>query len=531
MIIYRSCTLSHQCDSITYLISVGVLCVMTMSVLAISDKYVDGVLMPKCFFTIITGLFLLIVFVICTFKTRSPLNFDLIYKQTCNGVILLGGIEAILALCPECCTLIYRRPGLVGSFDNASGLISCLCLIYPIVLFRVKNDTSIYRIVYIVVATLIILVVALYRSRSGMICVAFLSMLILLKNQKRRFGGIVMCLLLMLPMSILFFKIGSSQGRWFILRRSYEMFQQHMILGWGSRGFQSHYMNTQADYFSHFSASPYKDLADNIHHPLNEWVCIAVNYGIVGIILCLTIAVVICLYYVKHKTCYGREGMVLFLSISFLACFTYVFYYPFTWLVLLLASFLVFNPLLKTIYFKANLGTLLRIGIISICLIFAYLMTTFTIQQIKWKDVSDTARYGLANCCLKEYSLLYATLGHSTVFIYNYAAVLYKAKEYNKSLAIICNVERRYADYDVLILKAECLAKTHRYVEALSAFRRAHDMCPSRFLPLFGQYRVYRECHYTNACTRLRTCILNKRVKVNSREVQYMISYVKNDSL
>lgn len=531
MIIYRSRKLSHQCDNITYLISVGVLCVMAMSVLVVSDKFVDDIIMPKCYFTLITGLFFLLVVVICTFKTRSHLNYDLIYKQTCIGVILLGGIEAILALCPDCCALIYRRSGLVGSFDNAAGLISCLCFIYPIVLFRIKDDTSIYRIVYIVAAILIILIVVLYRSRSGMICVVILSMLILLKNHKRRFWGVVMCLLLMLPMSILFFKKGSSQGRWLILRRSYEMFQQHMILGWGSHGFQSHYMNTQADYFSQFPTNPYTDLADNIHHPLNEWVCIAVNYGIVGIILCLTIAIVICLYYVKHKTYYGREGMVVFLSISFLSCFTYVFYYPFTWVVILFASVLVFNPLLKSIHFTAKVGALLRICIISLCMFFAYFMTSLTIQQIKWKDVSDTAKYGLAKRCLKEYSFLYATLGNSTDFIYNYAAVLYKAKEYKKSLAMICNVERRYADYDVLILKAECLAKMHRYGEALSAFQRAHYMCPSRFLPLFGQYRVYRECHDTSTCERLRTCILNKRVKVNSKEVLYMIYNVKNDSL
>lgn len=67
------------------------------------------------------------------------------------------------------------------------------------------------------------------------------------------------------------------------------MISQKPILGYGENGFKNHYMTFQEQYFAKHHNSPYKDLADNITHPFNEYLLILTNYGILGLSILLIV--------------------------------------------------------------------------------------------------------------------------------------------------------------------------------------------------------------------------------------------------
>lgn len=63
------------------------------------------------------------------------------------------------------------------------------------------------------------------------------------------------------------------------------MIKEAPLLGHGPDGFQRLYMYYQADYLKSICDNSKLILADNINHPLSEFLIIAVNYGIVGLIV------------------------------------------------------------------------------------------------------------------------------------------------------------------------------------------------------------------------------------------------------
>ena len=95
-------------------------------------------------------------------------------------------------------------------------------------------------------------------------------------------------------------KQGSSQGRVFIIERCVDIIKEHP-LGLGIRGFSTHYMKYQEIYFREHPDSPAVMLADDIKVPLNEYLCIAVNYGLPGILLLMSLIVGVFIF------CYNKR--------------------------------------------------------------------------------------------------------------------------------------------------------------------------------------------------------------------------------
>lgn len=71
------------------------------------------------------------------------------------------------------------------------------------------------------------------------------------------------------------------------------MLQQNWLTGYGTGGFEAHYMDYQADYFEKHPADSYSILADNVQYPFCEYLRIIIDYGIIGILLLLRMAVIL----------------------------------------------------------------------------------------------------------------------------------------------------------------------------------------------------------------------------------------------
>ena len=176
---------------------------------------------------------------------------------------------------------------------------------------------------YAGISVFIVLTVIFSASRAAYVSVIMgLSIMLLQRNEVSikklllwigLFFLIVLCLLAVL-------RIDSVMSRILIWNVSMRLFSEHPVFGVGPGNFNMHYMLSQAEYFSQFPESSFVAVADNVAYPYNEFIHIAVEFGLVGIVL---VAMII------HSVCRApKYGEVLPLLASLLAfsCFSFPTY-------------------------------------------------------------------------------------------------------------------------------------------------------------------------------------------------------------
>lgn len=120
-----------------------------------------------------------------------------------------------------------------------------------------------------------------------------------------------------------------------------------------------------------------------------------------------------------------------------------------------------------------------------------------------------------------------------TNFLFNYSSVLFNNGEYEKSLEWTKKCSSIIDNYDVRLLLAENYAALGDSVNALYYYKTASNMCPNRFLPLYGIFNVYYNEHDTLNANSVGKEILSKPVKVESDIIDRVVADVqlKLDSL
>ena len=88
------------------------------------------------------------------------------------------------------------------------------------------------------------------------------------------------------------------------------MIKDKPIFGHGYGAFQAKYMDYQAEYFKNNPNSKYAQLADNVKHPFNEFIKVAVEFGMVGLAIFISFILFVLWKIIKSK----NENWVLVLS-------------------------------------------------------------------------------------------------------------------------------------------------------------------------------------------------------------------------
>lgn len=111
--------------------------------------------------------------------------------------------------------------GLTGTFDNPAGLALCLGLSLPFVRYLSEslNGSSTSRICVRALECLLVLGVLLSRSRTGLLCLLFYSLIVLCMQKKIRAGLKYTCVVVVCLAALFFVwnhKPDSTSGRMFI---------------------------------------------------------------------------------------------------------------------------------------------------------------------------------------------------------------------------------------------------------------------------------------------------------------------------
>ena len=452
----------------------------------------------SCYILTIWGLYL-----IFKQKEESDLREIMVYSLTISGIYTLW-------LCLK--QNFYGFP-ITGPFDTSAGssfILSCSASIMIVELAKLKWNTlkHIGMIAFIIASLSVLLLIG---ARTGILAVC-LTMAFVIKNRIYR----TFCFSAGITLVILFsfIKFDSSQGRAFIISTTFDMFDSapNTLLGRGNNSFQQDYMMYQARALKHQDKKATL-LADNIKHPLNEFLLLAVEYGIIRVLLLLG---VISYYFKKDKL--SLEQKVLACILCIFSLFSYPFKYPLACIIL---CWILYSKEKKdNITNKARTGYIY--GIIgSITLINA--IFNFTLNR-KWAQAYEFRKAGQIEESLNTYAFV-TKFCNSPEFLYNYAYILSISGKEHEGLQTICKSKSH--DYETTLLKAQLYHENHSYKESISQYRQAHEMCPVRFRPLYGIYKVYEDMNDNRNKEFIAKEILCKDIKIPSKEINEIKAEVK----
>lgn len=214
-------------------------------------------LRPKWVLAETTGLLVLLTLgiqVLVACKHRNPgwrvlLRWGRVEDAFCEALVAVAFMEAVYAI-----GRMYRDgQGMPasGTFDNPAGLAFCLCAALPfhVCLWQRWTRRIGYRVALAVSGLAVWVAILCTESRTGWICLALYAALWLQKQWKghRTMKLTILAVLAAgLAWSISVVKTDSTNGRRFILERSWELVQAHPFAGYGSGGFLREYMPQQA---------------------------------------------------------------------------------------------------------------------------------------------------------------------------------------------------------------------------------------------------------------------------------------------
>ena len=281
------------------------------------------------------------------------------------------------------------------------------------------------------------------------------------------------------------------------------------------------------DYFKNHPYSKFALLADNVKHPFNEYIKIAVEFGIISLITIVSLIMFLLWKIVKTKN--QNRGLIFsgLVSLFLFAFFSYPLQYIAVWLLL---TFYLLNAFpLEEIRLKNTPFSIFTRVVVVVISTFALFHLNLQMQtEIKWKIIAENSLYGKTQEMLQKYELLYSTpLKQNPFFLYNYGAELNIAEKYGESINILKECESKFNDYDLQILLADNYYNIGSIDKATQTYVYASNMIPCRFLPLYQLFDIYRKTKQVKQAEELALVIVNKEVKIPSNTIKQIQSIAR----
>lgn len=463
-------------------------------------------------------LFLSFVFIYFFFKVNNVPR-----QNVAVIIVLVCLIQAVYGVLQY--YMIVYTPNtfkVVGSFDNPAGFAASLVVGFPFSLSLHRSKALKY--LGLLTAGIIILAVVLSESRAGILAIILSSGIYLFSKNKNiirhkyRYSMIGIITLLIIGTFLFFYKKNSALGRVLIWINSVEIILDKPILGHGSGSFLSKYMIYQANNFEYNQYSLFSELADNVSHPFNEYLFLAVEYGLIGLLI-LVFALII----IIRSTMRVSPEILSLLSVAIFSCFSYSFRYAFV--IVIVAYCLSDIKTDKQIHY--NLKPNLNYVLLVLCILCSTLLIKDIHFEYQWGKLAKRPFYIADHTFIEKMRILYDQWNGNPYFLYNYGAMLNSLKRYDESNATLTECTMYLNDYDVQLLLADCYLQKENFDQAEKCFLLASNMCPNRFVPLYQLVHIYDRIGEEEKAYNLAEKITHKIVKIPSFKVQIIKNEMK----
>lgn len=474
--------------------------------------YHDGYIDQKWSMTVIVVLALMTY--VLLFRKKAIVNEHAIASASCVLTIYLFSYTYL--------SYFLKSPVLTGPFENPNVLSIHLCLLLPFVYSGQQRAVGTKRIAIVILMLISVLTILHTGCRTGWICLVFFMMVAMHRGRWKY---------LALPVVIFFgcflassFKQSSSQGRSFILHNTLELLAEAPLLGHGTDGFGRLYMAKQAEYFKTHEDKELEMLADDIRHPLNEFLLVGVDHGLLGIAL---LSVLTLLPLVWKKRLYEQcRPLWQSLSLLLICClFSYPLLYPMSWLLVVVGWASMFRN--KAMRVCLSHRSLLMVST-TLCLLVA---VGYTCLLLAWGYASHQSKRGRSAEMMDTYERLYPFLSWCGTFLYDYAIESLYADRNEQAYRLAEECRGKHLSYDLALLEGDICRYMKNYDRALECFDEASLMCPVRFAPPYGKWQVYKEMDVLQKVDSMADIIRSKDIKVNSPELQEIINEINNKTI
>ena len=501
-------------------------CILSCVVLACVSCYLpavplftDTLLLPKWYLCALASALLLIACTVARLRhievsaCRLTATFGHVYLRVtwveCLYVLMLVCIEGVPAA------------GVAGTFDNPAGLALSLCVAIPLSVRLLEHSKgNKWRKAYGWVCGIAVVgVLGLTKSRTGLLFLAICGSIFLCRIAETRlsaahgrhwFRTLTVMLALGFCAVLLLVKKDSTSGRVFILERSVALAMESPFTGHGHGGFEREYMLRQADFFLRNPDSEYAMLADEVRHPLNEFLYLWVNYGVGAAFALMLLMATPYLLYFRFGFLRMKAVLLPLLSIILFSCFSYPFHYPVAWLVLASVLSLLWHWKRPCwLYVTPLVG----------CFLIGY-MAMDAIAEYRWNKAYRHTFGPNRTAAMAEYESLHDDMHRNPLFLYNYAMTAYRLRHFQQAYTLAEECSLYWNGYNRELLAGDICRNLQQYGEAVRHYRMAKAMCPVRYAPLEGLYRTFDASDNDEEKENVAEEILNSKVKVNTPTIE-----------
>ena len=507
---------------------------------------------------------LLLVFYFCikfTYNDFQEDTFKKHYRILVSGIMLLILLNALYGILQYAGFLPSQVKDfrLGGSFGNPGPYSNFLVLIIPfsyIVVTNRKYFPGIQYLLGVLAIVLTIIVLPLTNARTSWICFAASAVIYLFihfaasgKIRKILTNTLLKIFVVLAIISLTavtsyylyHYKKDSASGRMFIWKVTLNMIKDKPVFGHGFDSYAIKHNDYQADYFKR-NPNDIKNayLSDNTTFAFNEYLQIASDMGVVGLLLFM-FPVVFALLPRFHEKEKNKAGYFLFLT-SKIIIIVFITGSLFSYPLRSLPSQALLYYALATISATGDLKVKYtvrlekkRIGYLAV--LFAVLLIPFYSNQLKrfssekqWLKTFNLMRKGNFRKAYTDYAELYPVMKYNKYFLFNYGAELTLMKKYDEAVGILNETLPYLNDADVYLYLGHAYEETGQLGKAEECYLHAGYIVPSKLFPKYSLVKVYQKTNNEKKAVELAKEISEMNVKVET-DIARNIKKEMNDYL
>lgn len=335
----------------------------------------------------------------------------------------------------------------------------------------------------------------------------------------------------LLASSAYFMKRDSADGRLLIWKITSQAIASSPCGEENGRTFSAIYGDAQERYFTNCEYSESEAwVAGTPDFAFNEYLQIAVEYGVWVSILLVTVLLVLSMIAGGRKQLAGIDGCLV--SLMVFACFSYPLHIPAIVSVWLLTLMVLCGEGLVMIKRKRNAVAVLLPVVVagltaSMDMYGIYSERTRAVRE--WMPVRVLYHSGAFNAAAEEYGKLYDKMSWNKDFCFEYGRALYKARSYGKAEEVLLKAMEVSGDPMILNMLGRNAQESGEYGKAEKYLLRSTRRLPERVYPHYLLVKLYAEpeCFDRIKLIREAECVLNAEPKVNSTAIREMQQEVK----
>lgn len=334
----------------------------------------------------------------------------------------------------------------------------------------------------------------------------------------------------------------SAFGRLLLWKVSLNMIQENPFVGVGFNKFDVAYNNYQSDYFAKGNGSnTEKLLADNVRHAHNEYLQIAAEIGLIGLLIFLGIIFSAFKFSVINNnlnTLQLTERVIINISskAGFIALLVFaLFSFPLH----ILPNLINFTFLLaiisrtnKPIFVKEFTLNSLVTKLVAIILIASISVLTIKYLNLyetyfKWNDAFRAAKIGYFESAKDEYERLFPVLKNNGEFLFFYGASLAAVGNYNKAIKFLEPAKHKFSDPNLYITLGQTYGRLNDFNKAESNLLHASNITPNKLFPKYLLAKLYYNYNMTEKALNMANEILNLDAKIKSSAADEIKTEIK----